>query len=51
MRLPHNTITTALLVAAASTEPVHVKAPTVDLGYAVYEGSHDTNNSIDVFKG
>lgn len=26
-------------------------APRVDLGYAVYEGSYDVNNSINVFKG
>ena len=41
------------LLAAAAAEPIPraVKAPTVDLGYAVYEGSLDANNSINAFKG
>jgi hypothetical protein len=53
MRLLYNTITTALLVAAACAEPVPraVKAPKVDLGYTVYEGSYDANSSLNVFKG
>ncbi|KAF1926615.1 alpha/beta-hydrolase [Didymella exigua CBS 183.55] len=43
----------ALLAATVAAEPVPraAKAPTVDLGYAVYEGSLDTNNSINAFKG
>jgi hypothetical protein len=43
----------ALLAVATSAEPIPraVKAPTVDLGYAVYEGSFDVNNSINAFKG
>lgn len=43
----------ALLTAIVAAEPIPraVKAPTVDLGYAVYEGSLDANNSINAFKG
>ena len=43
----------ALLAATVAAEPIPraVKAPTVDLGYAVYEGSYDGNNSINAFKG
>ena len=43
----------ALLAATIAAEPIPraVKAPTVDLGYAVYEGSYDANNSINTFKG
>ena len=43
----------ALLTATVAAEPIPraVKAPTVDLGYAVYEGSFDANNSINAFKG
>lgn len=43
----------ALLAAAVAAEPIPraVKAPTVDLDYAVYEGSFDANNSINAFKG
>jgi hypothetical protein len=43
----------ALLFARSGAEPVPraAKAPTVDLGYAVYEGSYDANTSINVFKG
>lgn len=43
----------ALLAAAVAAEPIPraVNAPTVDLGYAVYEGSFDANNSINAFKG
>ncbi|KAJ4320509.1 hypothetical protein N0V94_003372 [Neodidymelliopsis sp. IMI 364377] len=43
----------ALLAVASSAEPIPRanKAPTVDLGYAVYEGSLDINNSINAFKG
>jgi hypothetical protein len=53
MRFLHNTATTALLVAAACAEPVSraVKAPKVDLGYTIYQGSYDVNNSINIFKG
>jgi hypothetical protein len=51
MRLTGSAI--ALLVATVAAEPVPraAKAPTVDLGYAVYEGSLDANNSINAFKG
>ncbi|KAJ4362602.1 hypothetical protein N0V95_001407 [Ascochyta clinopodiicola] len=43
----------ALLAATGAAEPIPraVQAPTVDLGYAVYEGSFDGNNTINVFKG
>lgn len=53
MRLLQNTFATALLAAQACADPIPraVKAPTVDLDYAVYEGSYDANNSINVFKG
>ncbi|KAH7392802.1 Alpha/Beta hydrolase protein [Pyrenochaeta sp. MPI-SDFR-AT-0127] len=53
MRLLQGALATALLAAGACAEPVPraAKAPTVDLGYAVYEGSYDSNNSINVFKG
>lgn len=36
---------------ASSTPASTSTAPSVDLGYAVYEGSYDANNSINVFKG
>lgn len=51
MRLSGGAI--ALLAATVAAEPIPraVKAPTVDLGYAVYEGSFDANNSINAFKG
>jgi hypothetical protein len=53
MKLLQGTITTAFLVAAACAEPILrvVKSPKVDLGYAIYKGSYDANNSINVFKG
>jgi hypothetical protein len=43
----------ALLIATVTAEPIPraVKAPRVDLGYAVYEGSFDVNSSINAFKG
>ncbi|KAJ8114995.1 hypothetical protein OPT61_g3253 [Boeremia exigua] len=43
---------TALLAAIAAAEPVPraAKAPRVDLGYAVYEGSFDADNNINAFK-
>lgn len=43
----------ALLIAIVTAEPIPraVKAPRVDLGYAVYEGSFDVNSSINAFKG
>jgi len=42
-----------LLAATIAADPVPraANAPTVDLGYAVYEGSLDANNSINAFKG
>lgn len=53
MKVLGSAIATALLAAGACGEPIPraAKAPTVDLGYAVYEGSFDANNSINVFKG
>ncbi|KAF2854997.1 alpha/beta-hydrolase [Plenodomus tracheiphilus IPT5] len=50
MKIP---FATALLAAGACATPAPqaAKAPTVDLGYAVYQGSYDANNSINVFKG
>ncbi|RYN63270.1 hypothetical protein AA0118_g4934 [Alternaria tenuissima] len=41
------------LVVGSSAEPIQraVKAPKIDLGYAVYEGTHDANTSINIFKG
>jgi hypothetical protein len=43
----------ALLIATVTAEPIPraVKAPRVDLGYAVYEGSFDVNSSTNAFKG
>jgi hypothetical protein len=35
-------------------EPVHLSpraAPTVDLGYAVYQGTYDANSQVNSFKG
>lgn len=51
MRLTGSAI--ALLAATVAAEPIPraAKAPTVDLGYAVYEGSFDANSSINAFKG
>ena len=51
MRLTAGAI--ALLAATVATEPIPraVNAPTVDLGYAVYQGSLDAANSINAFKG
>ena len=53
MKVLQSAIATALLAAGAYAEPIPraVNAPTVDLGYAVYQGSYDANNSINVFKG
>lgn len=53
MRVIGSVFATALLAAGACGEPVPraAKAPTVDLGYSVYEGSYDANNSINIFKG
>lgn len=53
MKVPQSALAAALLVLGACAEPVPraAKAPSVDLGYAVYEGSYDANNSINVFKG
>ncbi|CAI6329304.1 unnamed protein product [Periconia digitata] len=31
--------------------PRETSSPSVDLGYAIYEGTHDVNHSINVFKG
>jgi hypothetical protein len=51
MRLSSSAI--ALLVASVAAEPIPraVKPPTVDLGYAVYQGIFDGNSSINAFKG
>lgn len=53
MKVLRGAIATLLLAAGGCAEPVPraAKAPTVDLGYGVYEGSYDANNSINVFKG
>ena len=53
MKLLEVTTTAALLVTAVCAEPVLrvVKSPKTDLGYAIYEGSYDAKNSINVFKG
>ena len=53
MRVLQGAIAIALLTVGTHTEPVSraAKAPKVDLGYAVYEGSYDANSSINVFKG
>lgn len=42
-----------LFAASIAAEPIPraVQAPTVDLGYAVYEGSFDAASSINAFKG
>jgi len=52
MRCPRIVLALALLVAGSGAEPIPraVKAPRVDLGYAVYEGSYDANTSINIFK-
>jgi hypothetical protein len=52
MRLTEIVVAFAL-VLASSAEPIPraVKAPKVDLGYAVYEGSYNANTSINIFKG
>lgn len=51
MRLPSGAI--VLLAATVAAEPIPraAKPPTVDLGYAVYEGTFDGNSSINAFKG
>ena len=53
MKVLQGAFATALLAAGVCAEPIPraAKAPTVDLGYAVYEGSYDANNSINIFKG
>lgn len=51
MRLPGCAVTLLAATIAAEPIPRATKAPTVDLGYAVYEGSFDGNNSINAFKG
>ncbi|KAF2128864.1 alpha/beta-hydrolase [Dothidotthia symphoricarpi CBS 119687] len=53
MKMHGKVIATALLAGIAVAEPIPraVKAPSVDLGYSIYEGSYDVNNSINVFKG
>lgn len=51
MRLTRSAIALLAVTTAAEPIPRAAKAPTVDLGYAVYEGSLDANNSINAFKG
>lgn len=51
MRLTGTVITLLAAFVAAEPVPRAAKAPTVDLGYAVYEGSNDAANSINAFKG
>jgi hypothetical protein len=43
----------ALLAASVAAEPIPraVKPPTVNLGYAVYQGTFDGNSNINAFKG
>ena len=52
MRFPGILLALALLVAGSGAEPIPqaVKAPRVDLGYAVYEGSYDSNTGLNIFK-
>ncbi|KAF2660787.1 alpha/beta-hydrolase [Lophiostoma macrostomum CBS 122681] len=39
-------------VLAAESVPLAARgAPSVDLGYAIYQGSYDANNSVNIFKG
>lgn len=51
MRISHSVI--ALLAVSVSAEPIPraAKLPTVDLGYAVYEGTFDNSSRINSFKG
>jgi hypothetical protein len=53
MRSISGAFTAVLYIAAACSEPISraVKAPKVDLRYAVYEGNYDAKNNINVFKG
>jgi hypothetical protein len=51
MKLTGSAIALLAATTAAKLVPRAAKAPTVDLGYAVYEGSVDVNNSINAFKG
>ena len=45
-------VATIALLGAGSAWPLAAKGtPSVDLGYAVYEGTHDSKNGINVFKG
>jgi hypothetical protein len=43
----------ALALAIGVVARPHVPRSTVsvDLGYSVYQGNHDSNNSINIFKG
>jgi len=43
----------ALALAVGITARPHVSRSTdsIDLGYSVYQGYHDANNSINIFKG
>ncbi|KAI4693885.1 uncharacterized protein J4E84_002461 [Alternaria hordeiaustralica] len=52
MRCPGIFLALALLLAGSGAEPIPraVKAPRVDLGYAVYEGSYDSNTGLNIFK-
>jgi hypothetical protein len=53
MKVLQNAFGIGFLAATACTEPISraAKAPKVDLRYAVYEGTYDANNSVNVFKG
>lgn len=47
-------VNAVLLVAGAwcvQAAPFATQAPTVDLGYAVYQGRYDGNHGLNVFKG
>jgi hypothetical protein len=41
----------ALCFHASALSLAPQASPQVDLGYAIYQGSHDSNSSINVFKG
>jgi hypothetical protein len=55
MKFPQSAVATALLAGWSVAEPIPNlaarDAPTVDLGYSVYSGKYDANNSINAFLG
>jgi hypothetical protein len=44
-------IALSLIVRATARPHVSRSAVSVDLGYSIYQGTLDANNSINVFKG